>query len=611
MRSVITTLILLVIGLSAGRAQTAAIDSTLFIEALVILYDEPQGGHYGRGYRMDRLLRRREFHAPVTLIPLELRYGIGFYGGGGERYNKMPGGWISLEQSVAQPTSDWTERINTELDVDLGKINLSHYILGTSWLDMTTGVNFRYSSIFAPPELPTTEWGATQASWDPGQKSFNPRILGVGLSNAVVLQWADWWFLNLRYSYGLATAKFYINTADDLLEDVPSGRGTMSSYDLGVRFILDPGQTIRYAVGVDVRHTYTKIDRIDDPGDITPISKLRLPNYGIYLTISAYYGGETTEGDLGKQFYYRRNYVMAKQKFDSFLANNPRHANTRRARRLLNECIEKIPEQYYREGREYELAGDYARALERYKLAVAGADSNLSLVIRAAFERLAETPLDQAVGLKDRQQVAAALALVEDAAGYSSTARGQVPKYQAQLALYNGKTAFKYGWYIKALELYDQAEKFDPELAVELKQLRYNVAAALIREANSIDDPAAIQLAVQSLERARDLMGGLNESGSAVLEELQTRLATYDQGQIQRLIDDRMTAAREKLYRIQQTVEVGMIIPQVQELLGQPHEFIQREENGTDYQFWIYRLKNGKRLELSFQDYVLFKIERK
>ncbi len=610
MRSLLTIMFLLIIGLLSAQPETAEVDSALFIEAMVNLYDEPWPGDYSRGYRMDRLLRRREFHAPVTLIPLEVRYGAGFYGGGGKNYDKAPGGWMVFEQPVSNLSSEWTQRINQELDLDIGKTNLSHYLLSTSWLDMTTGINLRYSSIFSPAELPVSDWGNTHASWNPGQKSFNPRILGVGISNSVILQWAEWWFINLRYSYGLATAKFYVNTPDNALDDTPSGQGPMVSYDVGVRFILDPGQTIRYSIGLDVRHSYTKITDIDDPGDLTPIRKLRLPNYGIYLTLAAFNGGRKTSGDLGKQFYYRRNYIKAKEKFESFINAHPKHANRKRAQRLLNESIRLIPEQLYREARTYEKEGDPLRALERYRMAEAGADSNLLIVIKAAYERLAEMPLENASNLKNQQQIADALVLVQKAAGYSVAARGQLPKYQAQLAIHNGKAALKYGWYSKALELFEQAQELDPDLTLELNQLRYNVAAALIREANAIDDPAALQLAAQSLEKARELMGGLNESSMAVLEELQARLATYDEGQIQGLIDQRMETAREELQRIQLTIEVGMTVPQIQDLLGMPHDFTERQENGSNYQLWIYQLKNGETLELSFQDYILFKIDR-
>ena len=106
-------------------------------------------------------------------------------------------------------------------------------------------------------------------------------------------------------------------------------------------------------------------------------------------------------------------------------------------------------------------------------------------------------------------------------------------------------------------------------------------------------------------------MGGLGESSAAVLTELKARMATYDEGRLQRHIDRRMAEAREKLYREQKNVLVGMTVPDVQELLGEPADIVYKTmPDGTNYQLWIYRIDKYQTIELSFQDYILFKIER-
>ncbi|HIA79019.1 MAG TPA: hypothetical protein EYO07_02495 [Candidatus Marinimicrobia bacterium] len=56
-------------------------------------------------------------------------------------------------------------------------------------------------------------------------------------------------------------------------------------------------------------------------------------------------------------------------------------------------------------------------------------------------------------------------------------------------------------------------------------------------------------------------------------------------------------------------LEIGMTVPQIQELLGEPHEKVLREKGiDSSEQLWIYYIKDGT-LQLSFQDYLLFKIE--
>jgi len=611
MRSMLTVLFFLSVLICTGvGTPVAGIDSTLFIEALVRHYDAEPTSHYLAGYRWDRILRRREFHQPVTIIPLEIHYGVGFYGGAGHNNNQMPPGWMNLEQPVSVLSSKQTQRIYQQLDLDLFKTNLSYYIFGTSGADINTGLNLRYGTIFNPPDLPTAEWGTTQASWDPGERQFSPRILGIGVSNSVMLQWDESWFINLRYSYGAATVKFYAS-GESGLDPAPSGWGPTVSYDLGVRYILDPGQMIRYAIGLEFRHSYTRINRITDEADVTPISGFKLPGLGLFVTLSAFYGGKLSSGDLGKQFYYRRDFITAKEKFTAFLEVFPRHANRRHAQKLIERCNKYIPLQLYREGRRFELDGNLLKALDRYRQAELNADSNLTLVILAAYERLAELPLQQAESLSDLHKVQQALDLVSRAASYSKTARKQLPAYEARAAIFRGQAALKYGFYSKALEQYDRAMDLDPSLGVELNQLRYQVAAALIRVANEIEDLAAIRLAIQSLEKADELMGGLSKSSAAVLTELKARLATYDESRLQRHIDRRMAEAREKLYREQKNVLVGMTIPDVQELLGEPAEIVYKiMPDCTNYQLWIYRIDKYQNIELSFQDYILFKIER-
>ena len=113
------------------------------------------------------------------------------------------------------------------------------------------------------------------------------------------------WYFNLRYSYGLASAKFY-SPDREVTSSVPSGKGTSAAGALGVRFILDPGKLNRFTVGMDLRRSYTKIHTINDPKDITPIKSFVLPNWGLYFTLSAFYGGKKTSGDIAKSQYIKK-----------------------------------------------------------------------------------------------------------------------------------------------------------------------------------------------------------------------------------------------------------------------------------------------------------------
>ena len=100
------------------------------------------------------------------------------------------------------------------------------------------------------------------------------------------------------------------------------GSGSSSAGAIGLRFIFDTGLKNRFSIGFDVRHSYTKIHNIDDPDEITPITRFDLSNYGVYVSLSAFYGGRKTIGDKAKIDYYRKDYIKAlKKNSNNFLVN--------------------------------------------------------------------------------------------------------------------------------------------------------------------------------------------------------------------------------------------------------------------------------------------------
>ena len=71
-----------------------------------------------------------------------------------------------------------------------------------------------------------------------------------------------------------------------------------------------------------------------------------------------------------------------------------------------------------------------------------------------------------------------------------------------------------------------------------------------------------------------------------------------------------MSLARSKQAKARtKKLQIGQTVPQVQDLLGDPHEKIFGANAETqEEQLWIYFL-NGQSLHLSFHHFQLFKIE--
>lgn len=571
-----------------------------------------KGFRYRQGYRWNRLFHRREFYKPVTIIPVELSYGIIYLGGGGTEGRELRSDFLQFEQAVSGINGGpWTARLGQQVELDLLKTNLSQIIFKTSWLDIHTGINLRYMMLFTPPSVPSTQWGSVNPAWDVGSKSLAPRILEAGISNSINLQWYDKWYLTTRYQFGYATAKFY--KSGNAMDSEPSGWGPSVIYSIGFRYILDPGMANRFTVGLDLKHGYTKINHIDDPNDVTPINRMDISNFGIFLTLSAFYGGQATIGEAAKDHFFHKNYIQAKNLFQDFVTEYPTHANVYRANRYIDECNRLIPEQLMREGLSFDDRKMTDKALEKYQQAMEKSrDSVLTGALEERIRQIATARLRDAQDQLNAGDPKTALAIVQEVAGYYEPAKKEVPRFQAQVTLVEGERLLETGFYFKAINYFDQAVKQDPELEAEVNLLRYQTAIKLVEEANSVDDRSAIQLAIHSLETARELTGGLGQQSEDVLKELKKRITQLDEQRAQQKINARMDDLRRlRAERSRAQLAIGMTIPQVQDILGQPREVVHKPaRHGKDAQLWIYPLDNGDNLECSFLDFRLFKVEQ-
>ena len=252
----------------------------------LILIDNEKENEYEEGYWFDKWFRSREFSAPITYMPVEIRYGLGFNGKfSGSSLSPSAGdldNWIWYDQEVSSLDQDAKNILGTALDIDFAMVNIPHLIMNTSWMNFLTGINYRSSSIFLPKNIPTDWKEGTIISENNIQ--FKPEIKEYLITKT--LQWHPFnpWYINFRYGYGLAFSKFYFDKDIETINANHSGSGTSMALGLGFRYIIDPGKSNRFSIGVDVRHSYTKINKITDPDNITPVNRFDIANYGLYFT---------------------------------------------------------------------------------------------------------------------------------------------------------------------------------------------------------------------------------------------------------------------------------------------------------------------------------------
>ena len=484
-------------------------------------------------------------------------------------------------------------------------------MLKTSWADIHTGLNFKYSSIFSPEAIPDTSWGEKRVSWGVGDKFFSPLLLELGISNSINIQWYDSWLINVRYVYGLASGKFY--RTGKSYDDTPSGWGPSSALSAGFRYVLNQGAENQFLLGVDLRYSYTKIDRISDPDDLTPISRFDLANYGLFFTLSVSKGGKKTVGDIGKEYYYHRDFISAKENLEEFIIGYPLHSNRYRAEKYIEECRKKIPIQLARAGMNFDERHLTEKALGKYRQARnLTLDANLLAGLDERISQIARKYMYDAERMVVRGQNDSALTVIVKTAAYSEEARKSIPYFRAKIYLAEGKKAMQSGFFMNALDFFEKALLQVQDLNIEVELLRYEIATMLVNQANQAEDIAAIQLVIKSLEDAQNITGNLGEDNENTLKALKEKVIRLEEISIQKDIDRRMADEREKREeRLRPTLQIGMTIPQVQEILGEPMEIIHKtNKKGEDMQLWLYGSDVDTVLQLSFLEFILFKIER-
>ena len=556
---------------------------------------------YEKGYIVDRVFRSREFQQPINFIPIEMRYGFGYnIGGGAFGLGKLNDNWMSYDSDVEKfDGGNLSSRIGHQLDIDILKSNLAYYFFGNSWLDMHSGINIKYSSLLLSSKIPE-EWNNSNESWRLNSK-FSAKIFELGWSQSLILQWFDSWFSSYRYTYGYAFSQFYED------ENSLNGLGPAQSFTIGARYIINSDLDNRFTVGVDFKYTSTNIKKINDKNDITPIKGFKIQNAGLYLTASAFFGGEKSKGDTGKKYYFTRDFISAKRLLEEFINENPNHANILRAKKLIIESERKIPYQLIKQGMSFDERRETNQAVEKYLLAKSIADTLLKGVINERLREIAFREVEKAdrwlnMGLGD-----SALAHVSSVAGWYPQVNNHIKRIKVGNLMNKGEGLYKIGLHRRALAYFDQALNIDPGLTFEIGIFKQKIAHDLITVADSLRDENSINFVLYALEETKRLTGGLSNSNEKILQELKRKISIKEGYEIRQ----RMNAILLKEKNIEKSkrpIVAGMTISQVEEIMGPPNQKI-TDSSEKKNQLWIYEFDRNNKVILTFVDYRLFRIE--
>jgi hypothetical protein len=202
-----------------------------------------------------------------------------------------------------------------------------------------------------------------------------------------------------------------------------------------------------------------------------------------------------------------------------------------------------------------------------------------------------------------------ALSLVKKVAKFSDLGDKELNKFRSFVILGEGKKLQSILILGKAMEKYSKALELNIDLEPQIIALQYLAGIQLIEIADQVDEFDEIILAIQSLEQAKGISSGIGPNNEKLLKDLKNKLKKLDNYKTGMIIDYKMSEARY-LQAIARSprLTIGMTLPLIEDLLGAPHEKIISEKNEKEEQLWIYYL-NEKQLQLSFKNFILFKIE--
>ena len=603
LKKIIFTLLILSFSIEL-KAQSAEPDSSRFRSMIFRIFslDRIDPDDYEKGYIFDRIFKRREFHRPVNFIPLELRYGFGYNSGGGFLgLGSLRSSWMTYETEgiTSFNGGNFSSRLGHQLDIDILKTNLAYYWFGNSWLDMHSGINMKYSSLLIPSKIPV-EWNSTNSSWQLKAK-FNARMFELGWSQSLILQWFESWFTTYRYTYGLALSQFYEE------ESSPYGYGPSQSFTIGARYIIDRNMTNRFSIGLDFKFTSVLIKNIKDPKDITPIKSFNIQTAGIYATASVFFGGQQTKGDLGKSYYYTKDYITAKRYFNEFIDENPNHANIKSALKLVVESDRKIPYQIMRQGMSFDERGMVVRAVEKYIRAKALADTLLADVIDDRIREITYREIERAEKWLYAGQSDTAITHAIMATGWYPELSHHVNRFKVYNFMTKGEQLYKIGLYDRALKYFNAAQKINPTLDFEVATHKHRIASDLLVTADTLRELTSLKFVVFALEETRRLTGSLSPANAKTLDLLKRKMLVKEEYEIRKRIDGKLQKEKRKKSEIK-PIFLGMSVSEVEQIMGEPFEVIKSDTLGKN-QLWIYKYLNRNSVMLTFINYKLNKIE--
>jgi len=498
-------------------------------------------------------------------------------------------------------------RSMNSFEIDLLKYNFIRHILPQNFIDLQTGLGFKYASAMVNLGLPGT-WHQIDHK-DKTKLYFSPRLIEANINQSFLFQWSPRFYNYFQINFGRAYTSAYHSRGGNRYLDQ---EGWTYSFALGIKMFRKSDTISKEGYGIEVKYTSARFDELRDPYKLSPITNLDFSSIGIYFTINSILGGDPTLGDEAKTLYKSGDYIASKANFEEFIKSYPKHPKKFKANKMIQNCTNRIPYQEVSLAESFLETQNFAKASQYLKSASITTDTSLQSRIKKNYNVIAKwyiEEIDTNILANDIDKAEILLKEVETLK--ISEIRSLLDKYWSEIYFHRGVAFTEYEIWDKAIYFFDLAVRKYPQIRERVDPWLLKIAYGYINDVNKSVDQKNIDLALESLRQATQIRPDIGFITKEHIEKLEEGIEYLKQ----EAAAQKLKKSVEKSFTpptILPQPEIGMKSETILSLLGKPAYKNQLEDRiGQIFELWIYVYENGTEKHLYFKDNILLKIECK
>lgn len=540
-----------------------------------------------------------EFRNPFGITPFELKAGSQILGA-----NSI--GFDSTETELDGFEHLYNRYMNS-LELDLMKYNLVGLLLPQNFIDLQTGLGFKYCFPIINQGLPNNWPQNIPGSIE--QLYFSPRIIEGNISQSLAFQWSKRFYNYVQFNAGRAFISAYKTREGKryLNQD-----GWTFSVAVGMKMLSKIGFKFKEGYGVEIKYNFAKFDDFADPYNLSPINNLDFSSIGIYLTFNMISGGNPTQGDEAKALFKSGDYIAAKANFEDFISKNPTHPRQFKAGWMIDDCNDLMAFQQVELAEHFIEVKNYSKAAQYLEQSAKSEYPSLVEDIENNYRKIQEwlvVNLDSLLLINEIDQ--AERLLIEARSLNIPNSQGLTDQYWSEIYFHRGAVFTEYKNWDKALDFFDKAVKKYPPIHERVDPWLLKIVYGYISDVNLSVDQQNVELALESLRRATELR-------PEIIFITKDHIQTLEQGidyLKQQAAKEKLQIAVDQIRKIPVATsfipQIGMTDRQLLQELGKPiYEKTLDSKGDQHFELWIYHTDDSKEIYFYFKNSILSKIER-